>query len=220
MIETGTIHILNGTEMYQNFKESQFLETESMIPFNEAMCYGETGDNIFSDKFIEMRSKVHHVTPAQYAEITVKPLQPLFKGDVKRIALWFDEDMFCQMNLLTILAWLDQTGYKGSIDLHLVDDRFKPVSDESLKAKGYDSLYKQVMIHKTMPKGVYPIPLSKGINLYLNYLKKDSDLMLYIQEHQDVPVEELVSLLIENFKEYGLGDTQYIEMIKSCRQNG
>ncbi|MGF3104035.1 AraC family transcriptional regulator [Rossellomorea sp. DUT-2] len=218
MDPTGTVHILNGTEMYKNFKETQFLEAERMIPFNEAMCYGDTCDDLFSDEFTEIRAKVHHVTPVQYAEITLKPLQPLFCEDNDHITLWFDEDMFCQMNLLTILAWLDQTDYKGSIDLHLVGDDFQPVSCYSLEAKGYDSLYKQVMIHQKAPQQVYPGPLDKGIDLYLNYLKKDSDLMLYIQQHQDVPIKELVSLLIENFKDYGLGDTQYFEMIQSYRQ--
>ncbi|MFI8685764.1 AraC family transcriptional regulator [Rossellomorea sp. NPDC077527] len=219
MIQTKTVHILNGTEMYKNFEKSQLLEPETMTPFNEAMCYGETCEDIFSEAFIEMRAMVHHVTPAQYAEITLKPLQPLFKGSVERIALWFDEDMFCQMNLLTILAWLDKRNYKGEIDLHLVDHQYQPVGDYSLEAKGYAALYKQVMINKTLPEDVGLTPLSKGIERYLNYLEKDSDLMLYIQRHHDVPAEELVSLLIENFKEYGLGDTQYFEMIKECRQN-
>ncbi|MGG3915833.1 AraC family transcriptional regulator [Rossellomorea vietnamensis] len=219
MIQNQTIHILNGTEMYKYFKETGFLKTEEMIPFNEAMCYGETCEDIFSDEFIEMRSKVHHVMRDQYADITLKPLQTLFKESVDHIALWFDEDMFCQMNVLTLLAWLDQREYKEAIDLHLVDYQYKPVSDYSLEAKGYATCYKQVMIHKMKPEDVEPIPLKKGIELYLNHLKKDSDLMLYIQKHRDVPAEKLVSLMIENFKEYGLGDRQYFEMIKEYRQN-
>ena len=44
-----------------------------------------------------------------------------------------------------------------------------------------------------------------GFEQYLNYLNKDSDLMLYIRRHQDVPVKELVPILIENFKGHGLG---------------
>ncbi|PFG05376.1 AraC family transcriptional regulator [Bacillus sp. es.034] len=214
-----TVHILNGTEMYKHFNTTKFLETESMIPFNEAMCYGETCKAIFSDEFNEMRSKVHHVTRDQYADITLNPLQPLFNENVDHIALWFDEDMFCQMNVLTILAWLDQREYKGAIDLHLVDHQYKPVSEYSLQAKGYATLYEQVMIHHKMPEAVELKPIYKGIELYLNYLQKDSELMLYIQKHREVPEEKLVSLMIENFKEYGLGDTQYFKLIEDCRQN-
>jgi hypothetical protein len=219
LTHTGTVHILNGTEMYKKFKETHFIESELMIPFNEAMCYGDTCENIFSDEFNQVRAKVHHVIPAQYAEITLKPLQPLFKGDFDRVSLWFDEDMFCQMNLLTILAWFDQSNYKGSIDLHLVDDQFEPIGNYSLQAKGYDPLYKQVLIQKSIPLEVHPSPLNKGIDLYLNYLKKDSDLMLYIQKHEEVPITELVPDLIEKYKMYGLGDTQYAEIIKAYRQS-
>lgn len=218
MIQKRTLHILNGMEMYKSFKKTHFLEPELMIPFNEAMCYGNICDDLFSNEFIEIRAKVHHVTQAQYAEITLNPLQPLFCEEFNRIALWFDDDMFCQINLLTILAWLDRTDYKGAIDLHIVDDHFQSVGCFAIKARGYYALYKRVLIYKKNPQDVYPNLLKKGIELYLNYLNKDSDLMLYIQKHQDVPVKELVPMLIENFTNHGLGDTQYLEIIKSYRK--
>lgn len=218
MIQHKSIHILNGTEMYKRFKETGFLKSEEMIPFNEAMCWGETCENIFSDEFIEMRSKVHHVTRNQYTDITLKPLEPLFHESVDTIALWFDEDMFCQMNVLTLLAWLDQREYKESIELHLVDHQYMPVKKYSLEAKGYAALYEKVMIHRTVPEDIVLEPLKKGVELYLNYQEKDSELMEYIQKHPDVPIEKLVSLLIENFRAYGLGDTQYFEMIEESRQ--
>jgi len=204
--------------MYKYFKKTHFLESELMIPFNEAMCYGNTCDDLFSERFTEIRAKVHHVTSAQYAEITLTPLQPLFHEDFHRIVLWFDEDMFCQINLLTLLAWLDRTDYKGAIDLHLVDDHFQLLRSHSLKPNGYYALYKQVLVQKGYPQDVHPSSLKKGIELYLNYLNQDSDLMLYIQEYQDVPAKELVIRLIENFKDYGLGDTQYLEIIESSRE--
>ena len=126
--------------------------------------------------------------------------------------------MFCQINLLTLLAWLDRTDYEGAIELQIVDDHFQPVDSFALKPEGYYALYKQVLIYKKKPQDAQPRPLKKGIELYLNYLRKDSDLILYIQEHQDVPVKELVPILINNFKKYGLGDTQYLELIKACRK--
>ncbi|BCB05129.1 AraC family transcriptional regulator [Bacillus sp. KH172YL63] len=217
MTQTSTLHILNGTEMYHNFKEKKFLPQATMVPFNEAMCHGETCEHIFSDEFNETRAKVHGVTQAQYDDITLQPLQPLFEGDFSHIALWFDEDMFCQINVLTVLAWLDQQDYRGTIDLHLVDHQHQPVSKNKLNAGGYAAIYKQVMIHKTMPENVTPKPLQKGIQLYLNYLGKDSDLMRYIVEHQDVPAEELVPRLIEKFTEYGLGDRQYLTLVNDVK---
>ncbi|EKN67020.1 AraC family transcriptional regulator [Neobacillus bataviensis LMG 21833] len=75
-----------------------------------------------------------------------------------------------------------------------------------------------MLIDKKMPENTYPDPLKKGVELYLNYLKKDSDLMMYIYKYKDVPEEELMLALLKKFKHYGLGDTQYFEIIKSLRQ--
>lgn len=209
----GTVHILNGQEMYNYFKETQSLNQELLIPFNEAMCYGDTCSDIFSQEFIRLRSMVHQIATAQYSEITLKPLAPLFSGEFSQVKLWFDMDMFCQINVLTILAWLDQVNYLGEVELHLVGDYFEVVDSYRLVVDGYETLYKQVLINKECPEHIEPAPLKKGIELYLNYQKQDSDLMLYIQKHQDVPEDELIALLLNEFKEYGLGDTLYASLI-------
>ncbi|MEH7096830.1 AraC family transcriptional regulator [Neobacillus vireti] len=218
MIPKKTLHILNGQAMYQSYKETGFLKQEWMVPFNEAMCYGGTCENLFSREFIEMRKKVHHVTAEQYMGHTLKLLQPLLKKEFSQLELWFDADMFCQINLLTLLAWLDKADYKEAIDIHLVGERFEPVSHFTIKAKGYYSIYKQVLIEKAMPEAILPAPIKKGIELYLGYLNKDSDLMQYIQMHQNVPEKQLVAALIQEFAQYGLGDTQYYEIVRKQRQ--
>ena len=136
MTQKRILHLLNGQSMYHFFKSTDFLGEELMIPFNEAMCYGDTCSEIFSDSFTQLRAKVHHVSPQQYIERTLKPLKPLFHENFTGISLWFDEDMFCQINILTILAWLDQTDYKGGIELHIVGDKFEPKDCFTLKAEG------------------------------------------------------------------------------------
>ena len=218
IIRQEPLHILNGQAMYNYFKKTLFLDQEMMIPFNESMCYGNTSNDLFSPEFVEIRAKVHHISPTQYADITLKPLQPLFSKNYTKIDLWFDVDMFCQINLLTILAWLDQTEYKGSIDLHIVGDRFEPLEVFTLYAKGYYTVYKQVLIQKTIPKDIKPPLLKKGIELYLSYLNNDSDLMLYIAKHRNVVEQELMLTLLKKFNHYGLGDTQYLEIIKKHRK--
>ncbi|MCM3729913.1 AraC family transcriptional regulator [Neobacillus cucumis] len=218
MTQNKTLHILNGQAMFNYYEETHFLEQECMVPFNEAMCFGGTSDDLFSPEFIDIRANVHHVTPEQYTEHTLKPLQPFFDKEFSHIELWFDADMFCQINLITILAWLDQADYKDAVDIHIVGEKFKPVSDFTERAGGYYSIYKQVLIDKTMPVNILPAPIKKGIELYLSYLSKDSDLVLYIQEHKDVPERELVLALINKFTDYGLGDTQYLEIIRNQRK--
>ena len=72
-----SLHILNGQSMYDYFKKTHFLEQKRMIPFNEAMCFGDISGELFSQEFVEVRANVHHVTFEQYTENTLKPLEPL-----------------------------------------------------------------------------------------------------------------------------------------------
>lgn len=214
-MKTNTLNIVNGQVMYNFFKEKDFLKEENIVSFNEAMCYGRTSSSIFSAEFVETRSKVHNVSLDQYRNITINALQPLLSKNFDKLVLWFDEDMFCQMNILTILAWLDQIDYHHSVTLMLVDDEFNPIHTHTIQPKGYKEIYKQVLIEKQIPDRTLPHSLQKGIQLYVKYLNHDSDLMMYIRKHRDLPEKELLLLLLTNFKEYGLGDTQYIEIIKS-----
>lgn len=217
MNSTKRLHILNGQVMFETFKRTGFLEGEWMIPFNEAMCVGEVSADIFSSEFNKIRSTVHGVTQKQYEEITLKPLQSLFNRECTHLELWFDSDMFCQMNVVTILAWIDQANHQCSINLHIVDDQFKPIENYTLLAEGYSAIYHQVFLHKTMPPSIDLPFLKRGIELYLTY---QNEMMAYIQKHVEVPENELVLYLLDQFKEYGLGDTQYLELIKMSRSKG
>src|SRR5690625_1972500 len=165
------LHILNGQVMYEHVQKSRFLKDEVMVPFNEAMCYGETIKEIFSNKFIRTRAKVHHVTVNDYIEVALKPLQPLFDQQFRHIELWFDEDMFCQINILTILGWLDQENYLHTIKLHIIDRDFRLVKTFALKAQGYHKIYTQVLVNKITPKQIQLAHLKRGIELYLANLE-------------------------------------------------
>jgi hypothetical protein len=214
LIPEKTLNIVNGQVMYDEFKETRFLEPERMIPFNEAMCFGDTSSELFSQKFIEIRSKVHHVAIEKYKEITLRPLQPLINGDFTKVALWFENDMFCQINLLTILAWLDLTGHRNNVILHIVNEKVVPLE---LNPEGYYQHYNDILIHKKIPAKIHPAHLQKSSELYVSYLKQDSILIQYIQKYKHLPENELVPALINNFTEYGLGDVQYLEIIKAER---
>ena len=214
-MKKNTLNIVNGQVMYNTFKEKGFLTDETIISFNEAMCFGITSSTIFSTEFLETRAKVHNVSLDQYSDITIKELKPLLTKRFDTLVLWFDEDMFCQINILTILAWLDQNDDRNAVTLFLVDDEFNPIDKQMIHPKGYKEIYNQVLIDKQLPDTILPHSLHKGIQMYLEYLNPDKELMMFIHKHRDLPEEELVGLLLEEFKEYGLGDTQYIELIRN-----
>jgi len=79
-------------------------------------------------------------------------------------------------------------------------------------------MYKQVLVDRKMPSTIELSPLRKGIDWYLTYLNKDSELMEYILLNINTTENELLLGLLNEFKHYGLGDTQYLEIIRDLRR--
>jgi AraC-like DNA-binding protein len=111
-----TLHILNGLCMLESFQQNSLMnETAVYVPFNEAMCWGETDETIFSPEFIQTRARSLKSTEEEYKKIVIEPLKLLFDEQFDIIVLWFGDDVFCQMNLITILAYLEQIQFDGDV---------------------------------------------------------------------------------------------------------
>lgn len=208
-----TINILNGQCMYDYFKENEVKYEGSIIPFNEAMCVGTATEEIFSEDFIKNRCRAHNVSIEEYEKITFNNLGQLLSGDFKKIVLWFDDDMFCQINMLTILAYLDYSGFTRDIVFNLVNNNYEIVESTNIHNRDYYKIYKDVMIKKRNRDDIEIPTLKEGIKLYLEFMKKDNEIVEYIKSHKDCTVQELIS----KFYKYGLGDTQYIEVMNKCK---
>jgi hypothetical protein len=181
------------------------------------MCVGEASTDIFSSHFIKCRCVAHNVTIEQYNQITLKPLQIFFENQFTHVLLWFDADMFCQINLITILAYLDQINYRSNITFNLVDREFKVVDRFEFAVQGYHEIYKQVIIDRHMPDNIKLSIMKNGISLYLEYLKEENQIISYIKQHEGLQNNILVIDLLKTFPEYGLGDTQYMQLIEVYR---
>lgn len=219
MNDKNTLNILNGQAMYDYFKKHHLGKNGVYAPFNEAMCVGRVTENIFSSQFNKYRCDAHDITMDQYNELTLKPLSVLFKKQFSHIVLWFDDDMFCQINLLTILAYLDQINYSKKIAFNLVDHRFRVVNCFEFYVDGYYEIYKQVMIDRCIPQNISLRVLENGIRLYFEYLKEDNEITKYIEQHDNLESSVLLTELFKRFPKYGLGDTQYMKLIERCRKN-
>ena len=210
------LNILNGQSMYDYFSETGLALEGEILAFNEAMCAGEVTEEIFSREFIQKRCAAHHVSFDDYKEKIIDKLLPLFKCDFSEIHLWFGSDMFCQINLLTLLAYLEQSGFKGAAVLVLVNEseRFEKISETRIELGRYCEIYKNVLIKRVMPRGITPQFLKEGIRLYLNLFKENNEIVKYIREHKNIETNKLVSDLTGIFPQYGLGDIQYLELIR------
>ncbi len=122
------LNVVNGMAMLSYLTENNIDLGGEIVPFNEGMCDGETIQDIFSGDFELERCVVHGVGVEEYEDIVINPLSPLFTFEYDELHLFFDEDMFCQINLITLLAYLDSNCYEGKIALHIVDYEYQELN--------------------------------------------------------------------------------------------
>ena len=216
LFDTDVLNILNGQIMYEEFRDQRLMGNSDYAPFNEAMCVHAATSDIFNESFIAVRAEGHHSSIDGYTKKVIEPLSNLFQKNYSYIVLWFGEDMFCQINLLTLLAYLEQMDYKGTVFLNnFREDEFK-VNHTELKLGKYNYIYQQVVVNHQQPsfKSFMPIPVMyQAINLYLEMLQEENPVTKYIQQHKNVPTTELIPQLFRLFPNIGYGDSQYIELI-------
>ena len=217
LFDEDVLNILNGEVMYEEFKSKKLMGNSDYAPFNEAMCVHETTIPIFDSTFIEIRALGHHVSIESYISKVMQPLKNLNQKNYNYIVLWFGEDMFCQMNLLTVLAYLEQSDYKGTVYLNSFrEDEFK-VTQTELALGSYYSVYEDVLVNHKMPKHkVLPV-LYQAIELYLEMQTENNPVTKYIARNKQLSQSELLKRLFEVFPMIGYGDTQYIELINRAR---
>ncbi|WP_283750207.1 helix-turn-helix domain-containing protein [Bacillus cereus] len=217
LFDKDVLNILNGQVMYEEFKNEKLMGESDYAPFNEAMCVNATTTQVFDDEFIKTRAEGHQGTVENYMKKVIHPLENLFKKEYKCIVLWFGEDMFCQMNLLTVLSYLEQSDYKGKVYLNSFrEDGFK-VSQIELELGNYFSVYNEVLVnHKKPSHEILPV-MYQALDLYLEMLKENNVVVKYISKNKDLPTQELLKRLFNLFPTIGYGDLQYIELINKAR---
>ncbi|MCM3666992.1 AraC family transcriptional regulator [Mesobacillus subterraneus] len=217
LFDKDVLHILNGQVMYEEFKNNRLMGDSDYAPFNEAMCVNATTEQLFDEEFINIRAAGHRESAEGYIKKVIAPLANLFTKKYECIVLWFGEDMFCQMNLLSILAYLEQSGYEGKVFLNSFrEDEFK-VNQTELKLGHYYSVYKEVLVNHTKPSNELIPVMYQAINIYLDMLNEDNAVVKYIHKNKDLPTKDLIKRLFELFPSIGYGDLQYIELINKIR---
>jgi hypothetical protein len=217
LLTKDTLHILNGQQLAETFQHAVTNDEIIYIPFNEAMCVHPTTIDIFSEHFCEVRAKGHDTSIEAYQDIVVKPLQTFFQTSYKTIVLWFGKDVFCQMNVLTILAYLEQIQYKGTVYVNAFVHGEGKVEQIKIRLGTYMQVYTKVLVNGQLAEqSTFPM-MQKAIHLYLELLQEENDVANYVKKYPLLAEEELTKQLMLNFKEYGYGDTQYKEMIQAIR---
>ena len=218
LFDKDVLNILNGQFMYEEFKTEKLMGESDYAPFNEAMCVNPATKKVFNEEFIKTRAEGHNSSIESYTKKVIDPLENLFRKKYKCIVLWFGEDMFCQMNLLTILSYLEQSSYEGKVYLNSFrEDEFK-VNQIELELGNYSSVYNEVLVNHN--KTFYKVPpvMYQAIDLYLEMLKEDNTVIKFISKNKDLSTRELLTKLFQLFPTIGYGDTQYIELINKTKK--
>ena len=203
------LHITNGDVF------NQYLITNCAVPavpFRETMMDGETVAQILSDAFVRCRAAAVAVSEEEY-----RGNMAAFDGLQKKygeICLWFGRDTYCQVNLLTLLAHLEQIGFGGRVTLNYIDDETMAMVESNIEvALGvYAEAYKTLLIDKQMPSECGVLDMH-ALYLYLDYHSENGALARLVREDASGDTMKLLYALLAHSQDYGLSDIQAKKLI-------
>jgi hypothetical protein len=228
------LNILNGEALKKYFLKNFDAERDDIISFNECLVDGELHENIFSEDFFSLRerfiTKNFNLPPEEYRQKSVNELKTLLNNKYENIILWFDFDLFCQINMLTILAYLNYVKFNGLVRVNIIKQDFfyysqKEIIENEIELDSIDNfynLYVDILIKKDFEKAdsdLYQnifkqLPyLKEGIRLYRKYKGSNSEIIDFINKRRGKSRKDILIDLIKNLNHYGLGDTQYMRIL-------
>lgn len=124
------LHILNGDAVLPQFRKAE-IAGEPVI-WREALCTGLVSFQVGTETWLQQRlqylqSDLNHAATHPIAS----QLQKIVNSLDNEVVLWFDYDLFCQINQMAALAYLIQTQRKGRISLANTQRRNQPGKDLS-----------------------------------------------------------------------------------------
>ncbi len=142
-----TLHILNGDSTLNIFKTTG-IEGDTFV-WRDVLVEGPISGPIGTLEFWNDRetfmSKYFSLQEGEYAKAIKTPFQEMEKNlsTYDEIILWFEYDLFCQINMLALIDWL---AHKRKINISLVCTG---------KVDGSDRLYGLGEIHSSEYKNLY-----------------------------------------------------------------
>lgn len=118
---SSQLHITNGDSFTQKLKSLKL--KGDIITWREMLCEGKTETNVGSESFWKTRfdflHKNYKVSKSWFVEKTLKEYRSLCNHKQQdQIVLWFEYDLFCQINMLAVLSWLKK--HRRYAEIYLV----------------------------------------------------------------------------------------------------
>ena len=115
------LHITNGDMTTNYLKKLKF--SGDFITWREMLCEGKTTTDVGSETFWKNRydffKTSYKISKQKFIDYTVKEYRSLCNHkNQKEIVLWFEHDLFCQINMLAVISWLKR--YRKGYHISLV----------------------------------------------------------------------------------------------------
>lgn len=119
-MKSSILHITNGDATTQYLQKLNF--NGDYITWREMLCEGKTTTDVGSENFWKTRydflKQSYKVSKKKFIDFTLKEYRSLCQHkNQDEIVLWFEHDLFCQINMLAVISWLKRyrKGYKISL---------------------------------------------------------------------------------------------------------
>ena len=155
----NTLHIVNGDSTAEILKKTTLLG--DIIVWRELLCEGPVCKDFGSDEFWKLRYDYFEselgVSKLEYFDKIIKETVRLEDvSEYSEVVLWFEFDLFCQINLMVLCSYLLQNFSKNT--------SYKLVCTGWVKGKDkFQSLY------------IEGRAVERAINGYIGYLKKQKN---------------------------------------------
>ncbi|GLB51364.1 hypothetical protein NBRC110019_04030 [Neptunitalea chrysea] len=144
-----TLHITNGDSLTEQLAGVPV--QGNIITWREILCEGKTTTDVGSETFWKTRfdhlKSNYRITKQTFIEKTLKEYRRLCNEKQQdEIVLWFDNDLFCQVNMIAVISWLKK--YRKDVQISLVSPKKQFQFFSSLTSEQLDRLYKK-RVHLT-----------------------------------------------------------------------
>lgn len=118
----GHLHILNGDSTLMAMQQSK-IEGAKMVwreVISEGRAVGAVGAEEFWDVRTSFFESFFEIEGSSYQKLTIDEFEKLYAfQEYSEITLWFEYDLFCQLNMMALLSWFAGQ-HLGEVKLSLV----------------------------------------------------------------------------------------------------
>lgn len=146
-----TLHITNGDGFTEVLKTLNI--SGDIITWREMLCEGKTTHEVGSESFWRQRyeylNRAYKVTKDTFINRTLKEYRNLCNQKSQEdIVLWFNKDLFCQINMIAVLSWIKKN--RANANIYLIgsavekDSVTAPLS--SMDKTALEKLYREKLL--------------------------------------------------------------------------